>query len=144
MNFIHTVRFDFSSDQTDLAKDIQDKVFGLSRYNLPRALEGLFDRFDGRQIERIELDLGSIPYSSLDAQLIPKIVSALESKLSDFESESGDNEDVDWVEVVGVYLEQGILHWSQKIGWSLNSTVSDILKNKPKEFVLFLRKTVSF
>lgn len=141
MNLIHTVRFDFSSSQQELAKELQDKVFGLSRYNLPNGLEEIFNRFDGKRIERIELDLGSIPYASLDAQLIPKIISALENELANYETETSDAKDVDWIEVVGIYLEQGVLHWSQKAGWDLNSSIERILKSKPREFISFLRAT---
>lgn len=140
MSLIHTFRFEFTNGEMAEAREIQDKVFGICRHNLVPAIQSVVDQKTGR-LDRVELDIGTIPFSSIDSQLIPRTVDALEKKLTDLDEEKEQIQEINHVEVLAVFLETGILHWSQKSNWNIAETVTNVLENDWKRFLQFLKGT---
>ncbi|MEM0939800.1 MAG: contractile injection system tape measure protein [Bacteroidota bacterium] len=111
-SYINAVRFEVLCSDEKLSRPIQDKIFGICRYELSSALDKIITERHSIRKESLSIDIGNIPFDSLDAQLIPKILSHVEEwikKNQDDQAEIKSNNELD---VVILHLEKGLKHWT--------------------------------
>ena len=133
---IETIKFDIQGDNSILAKEIQDKIFSLCRYELPRMLDGTLSEFaNSEQMDSLTLDVGAIHYSNLDSQLLPKLIAALgETLKGQSKMTSPLSVQPDLVPAALAFLEGGTLHWSVNERLDLNTLILSILDTQWKNF----------
>lgn len=144
-HLIDRVKFDVEAENTAEAKEIQDKIFSICRYQLDAALDATLAEDEDALMfreEQLVLDLGYIPKDALDNQLIPRILEEFLAAISDWEMKQM-NEDISTrdLEALTLFLEKGVRHWSKGNNYNPLDEISNVIKNRWSYFLKFLKKT---
>lgn len=144
-HLIDRVKFDIQASDTSEAKEIQDKIFSICRYQLEPALDASMaeeaDQFSLVK-NQLKLDLGYIPKDVLESQLIPRLLEAFSLAIADLKPEyqSKDKLQTD-LEALRLFLEKGAKHWSKGEDFDPLSELIIMLENYWPAFLKFLKRT---
>lgn len=144
-HLIDRVKFDIEAESTAEAKEIQDQVFSICRYQLDDALDAsLADDADQMSIikDRLVLDLGHIPKDVLANQLIPRLLEAFAGAIADLKPayHVADKLKND-LEALRLYLEKGVKHWSKGDDFDPLNELILLVNNYWTPFLNFLKRT---
>ncbi|HWI93201.1 MAG TPA: contractile injection system tape measure protein [Flavisolibacter sp.] len=152
--------FEFTYSETEKALALQGQMNSGLQYKMQTVINNVLDECCDESItarlERLEIDLGEIPFESLENLLPQKLYTAFRDELGNVIAESnsyqgkkslneaGENTD-DILELLEVFFLTGSLPWwlSQRNGFSISQIVNYLIQNAPGRVKAFVYKNIA-
>jgi hypothetical protein len=155
-HMISRFRWNTSFDQKERASELQERLSGWSRLNMPKEITEVFDKVcppeQTWRIMSLEIDLGLIDFNNLEFELATKLRRQLNEKLIDliiYANRSGRNieilnENTSHIHLIGSFLLHGLLPWSYKLAdGSVNQMLIYQLQNNRQKTITMLREVAA-
>ena len=152
-HIISRFSWDTSFDKKERAFELQERLSGWSRINMPKEIVNVFDKIcppeQTWRIKSMEIDLGEIDFDNLEFELATKLRRQLNEKLIDliiYANKSDNNielinENTSYLDVISSFLLNGLMPWNYKqADGSVNQMLAYQLKNNHRNIIAMLRE----
>jgi hypothetical protein len=151
-HIISRLSWDTSFDKKDSAFELQERLSGWSRINMPKEIVNVFDKMcppeQTWRIKFMEIDLGEIGYDDLEFELTTKLRKQLNEKLIDLiiYANRGNNnievlnKDISHIHLIMDFLLSGFMPWNYKpVDGTVNQMLGYQLQNNRRNVIAMLR-----